>query len=538
MKRKRLNSFYYISIFVILVISTAMFTGCDPEPYNRVNLYVVTFDTKLGNEITEPVEPMTVEEGQSIGFVEAELKEGMEASWKFKRWVDEAGNEYSSSTPVNCDLTLYAQWISIWDGKSTDRGPFSSVSPDDNIIHINTAAELAGLAAYVNDGNNLKGVTVLLENDIDLSDGDWNPIGVYAVKQTERKPFTGNFDGNGHSITGLNVDKDNYSGLFGYIENSNISGLSLSGSVKSTSQYAGGLLGVAVYDEYDQTGYYISDIYSNVNVDSGSAGGIAGEIRIPKENILTVENIHSKGFIAGQSISAGVIASMLLDYRSSVKFENIENTADVIGGSESGIISGIIGEITIKTSEAAISLSNVVNLGTVSNADNIINSHASGLIGYAFYNGGYETESCIEINNSFNHGFISGAINAGGLIGESGISLDIENSGNTNNITATQIAGGIVGFAGTNRIMINSSTNSGDVVSACVAGGILGQTNYWTGHILTFMDTLIECEVIKGDIAGSIVGEVFTDQEEPIDFTGCKISSQLDNLPTVGSYVN
>ena len=54
----------------------------------------------------------------------------------------------------------------------------------------------------------------VLDGDIDLTDylggGSWTPIG------TENVPFTGTFDGNGHSITGLyiNASDSNYQGLF------------------------------------------------------------------------------------------------------------------------------------------------------------------------------------------------------------------------------------------------------------------------------------------------------------------------------------
>lgn len=68
-----------------------------------------------------------------------------------------------------------------------------------------------------------------LAKDIDLTGIEWDPIG-YA--NNEYKKFTGNFNGNGHTIKGLTrrtspimVGVDAYVGLFAIIENATISGI-------------------------------------------------------------------------------------------------------------------------------------------------------------------------------------------------------------------------------------------------------------------------------------------------------------------------
>ncbi|MDR1621892.1 MAG: hypothetical protein LBS00_05915, partial [Synergistaceae bacterium] len=84
---------------------------------------------------------------------------------------------------------------------------------------IDTAAQLAGLAQEVNNGNDgygndCGGVYFKLGGDIALT-GNWTPIGNSA------NPFMGVFDGGGHKITGLNIPRSmglTHAGLFGYIQ--------------------------------------------------------------------------------------------------------------------------------------------------------------------------------------------------------------------------------------------------------------------------------------------------------------------------------
>jgi hypothetical protein len=81
---------------------------------------------------------------------------------------------------------------------------------------IHTAAQMSALGAESNDWDK----HFRLMADIDLSaSGAWpGPIG-YHHSATDRKPFTGVFDGNGHLISGFrwNSTDVNYVGLFGYI---------------------------------------------------------------------------------------------------------------------------------------------------------------------------------------------------------------------------------------------------------------------------------------------------------------------------------
>lgn len=126
-------------------------------------------------------------------------------------------------TALTMSLAGTALAADTWDG-TVGTVP----APVNNVITITTGAQLAGLAANVNDNSNeYAGVTIRLGDDINLNNLDWRPIGIFfAYGNTGNRAFRGIFDGAGHNITGLNVlnDQNNWSArgetaaLFGYIQ--------------------------------------------------------------------------------------------------------------------------------------------------------------------------------------------------------------------------------------------------------------------------------------------------------------------------------
>ena len=109
---------------------------------------------------------------------------------------------------------------------------------------LTTAAELKAFRDFVNSGNT--GACAVLTKDIDLEGEAWTPIG-YASEYDETKAYSGTFDGNGHTISGLNANAV-VNGLFGYTNNAAIKNLTVAGSVGggSCSTAGGGIIGYAV----------------------------------------------------------------------------------------------------------------------------------------------------------------------------------------------------------------------------------------------------------------------------------------------------
>ena len=79
---------------------------------------------------------------------------------------------------------------------------------------ITEAGNLVWLADQVNNQSNyFSGVTITLENDLDMDGVSFTPIG-----NASSKSFCGTFDGNGNTIKKLTVNKSSsYVGLFGHV---------------------------------------------------------------------------------------------------------------------------------------------------------------------------------------------------------------------------------------------------------------------------------------------------------------------------------
>ena len=179
-----------------------------------------------------------------------------------------------------------------WDGKDVNTDWYTKAEDGtgtaDKPYEINTAAELAGLAALVNGtakdaGNNpiaaanFKDKTIKLTADIDLGNQAWTPIGNengFAAKLA----FSGTFNGDGYTVSGLNVPDTYFPGLFGQISASAaVQNLIVKGSVTG---------GDKAYDIWGEAAGVVCDnngtvqncgFYGSVNDEIGlDAGGVAG----------------------------------------------------------------------------------------------------------------------------------------------------------------------------------------------------------------------------------------------------------------------
>ena len=191
---------------------------------------------------------------------------------------------------------------------------------DGSPYQISTAGQLAFLAKEVNSGTNYYGQSFLLTADLDLSAYQWTPIGDYASTDFY---FMGNFDGGGHTISGLTIGTSsnpatfNRAGLFGFYDYGSLTNLTLeNASVYSTSpcSAAGSLVGMCdgmmkncrasgqVTGLGVSTGGLAGMLYStmdgcrssvSVSGDKNEVGGIVGT------NFGTVQNCSVTGSVSG-----------------------------------------------------------------------------------------------------------------------------------------------------------------------------------------------------------------------------------------------
>ena len=285
----------------------------------------------------------------------------------------------------------------------SESGEGRALEPVNGEYQIYTADDLKEFAVIVNGTDSTPAdpdAHAKLMNDIDLSsvcgeniDGDpvsWIPIG-----NSYANAYTGTFDGNGKTISGLyiNNSSDNYQGLFGYVSGT-VQNLSVSGSV-SGGMYVGGVVG---------------------RNNGGSVTGCA-----------------FSGSVSGNRYVGGVVG-----YNSSSTVTNCYNIGEVSGNRDVG---GVVGY-------NSGSVTNCYNTGSVSGPDSGTGNRVGGVVGY---NDG-------TVENCYNTGKVSGNSYVGGVVGDNvGIVKNCYNTGTVTG--TDDYVGGVVGYISGGDGAIASVTN-------------------------------------------------------------------------------
>ncbi len=176
---------------------------------------------------------------------------------------------------------------------------------------IMAASAGSGSVYYISDAEGLNSVrndlygTYYLTQDIDLSNyGEWEPIG------DSSNQFIGQFNGQGHKITGLGINSSERScvGLFGYVYQGTITNLGVESSIKTETDYVGLLTG---------------------EVDFG-----------------TITNCYTAGSVEGKENVGGLIG-----YSLSSHIENCYSRTSITGvkSGESDYLGGLIGYVNSGT---------------------------------------------------------------------------------------------------------------------------------------------------------------------------------------------
>ena len=191
-----------------------------------------------------------------------------------------------------------------------------------------TKTTLQGMKNKRNKEDLLKGYFAL-GSDIDASSTEfWNGGKGFAPVGDNQKHFKGEFNGLGHTISGLVINRQDtdYIGLFGYTENADIRNLGVEGGSVSGQDRVGGLVGYS-YDSTISNCYYTGNVigvnyiggiagYSNVSSnisDSFSGGSVEGASHIGglagyNRNNSSIDSSYSACLVAGTGDYIGGLA--------------------------------------------------------------------------------------------------------------------------------------------------------------------------------------------------------------------------------------
>ena len=332
-----------------------------------------------------------------------------------------------------------------------DSGSFVSLEKVDGVYHVYDAPGLVEWAAK----DDVLTVNVVLENDIDMSGIEWAPVG----SGMQADGYSGDFNGGGKSICGLEVNTEGDAGFFG--------GLASGAKVHDLS-----------FSEAQVTG----------TGDNSSAGVIAGASLgvIEDCNVVSSE-------VSGQY--AGAVTG-----NNSVQV----NRCDAVGVSVTGTFSagGIAGLSYGKIEYCTLSgESRIVASGG--------SSRAGGIVGSTSEEGGVKTSGRV-LKCAVEGAFVSG-VWAGGVAGENGFGIIAQCV--VDGVTLTHASsesnarlGGIAGYNSRGDVVASYSAYSEIGAEGLVSeaeGGVVGYNNNSSANVYGCYSTHVSLlGIVSGDESG------------------------------------
>ncbi len=290
---------------------------------------------------------------------------------------------------LTCDTTYYYRAYAT-NSEATGRGSIQSfVTPHCmSTGSIATCGELADISTDLT-------MTYTLRSDLDCTNAPLEPLG------TTGSPFTGTFDGQGHTITGMTLSGTNDVGLFGVAQGATIRNLGLISVNVSGRNQVGALVGSAK----DTTTLSHCFATGRVNGSSGaSVGGLIGYTN----GTVTIAQSYSTASVTGAPGQYSV-GGLVGQEDAALTITDSYAIGNVIGGNDGGLIGNTNGTVTITNSFASGSVTNRTR-GT----------YAGGLVA--------STSGVLHIMNSYSAGSVSGSGTLGGLLGLSNGSTVLTNS--------------------------------------------------------------------------------------------------------------
>lgn len=338
--------------------------------------------------------------------------------------------------------------------------PLSDYEVIDGVYHIYNADGLMAWASQVD----VLTQSVILENDIDLQDKTWTPVG----SSMDTNGYSGDFDGNGRYIYNLAIASDAGNiGFFGALAK-----------------------GAKVHDVK----------FSNATV-KGNSSSYAGVVVGSSLGMIEDCNVRSSE-VSGQYAGSIVGNNSVQVNRCTVV--DVVVHADVQGGMSGGIAGVSHGKIEYCT----ISGQSLITA-------NGSNSRAGGIVGYSSEESGISTSGRL-LKCAVDGATISGVM-AGGVAGENSFGIVAQCVANRVTVThqssaASTRLGGVVGYNTRGDVVASYSAYStigGLELSSEAMGGIVGYNNNSKADVYGCYSTHVSFQgVVSGDESGigSIAG--------------------------------
>ena len=290
----------------------------------------------------------------------------------------------------------------LWNGAAASSFDSGSGTREDPYRIVN-GAQLAYLSNLINDGNSYySSCYYKLEADILLNETDdfdtwaknppeneWIPIG-YSNSADDHSYFTGTFDGNDHTISGMYISSDrSYTGLFGIIRNGTVKNLTVREAYVEGGAYTGGIAGYFAADASASSGFDYCGFSGVVKSSGNNAGGITGYFRAEGSgNMPSVNACYSSGAVIAGGYAGGIIGVGEADTGSVKIMDSFSNASVTVSVKNGG---GIAGDF--RAADGNAMMLNCYYAGTVTGGENI--GGLSGSAGYVRGEGNVNISFCV-----------------------------------------------------------------------------------------------------------------------------------------------
>ncbi|WP_164885069.1 YDG domain-containing protein [Rubrivivax rivuli] len=367
--------------------------------------------------------------------------------------------------------------------------------------------------------------------DIDASSTATNgftPIGNEAgTSVTTTNAFTGTFEGLGHTITGLTINRSggtaNAVGLFASTNNATLRNFQLVGGAVSGRMFVGAVAG------YTNGSTTLSNVRSSATVTATTTDGSA------------VRAGGLVGLMAGSNAAAGVSDSVATGaVGATVANNTTANVGGLVGEVDAGSLS-----LVRSTGAVTVSLASGTNDVNIT-AGGLVGRHSGGAIANATatgnVSGGRYTGGLVgyldagSLNTVRSDGAVSGSGDAGGLLGYAtgtGSLTTAEARGSvTSSSTTSYSVGGAVGYLALTGAL-SGITAAGNVSGGSFTGGVVGYYNPTTAISAATLGSVNHAT--KTITGGAWVGGFIGYMNQAASVTGLSASSTVVATATGGA---
>ena len=361
-----------------------------------------------------------------------------------------------------------------------------------------------------------------LTKDLDLTGKTQSPIGEPNGKSFGTKESVSIFDGNGHTVKGVDISGGAYAGFFGVVDNVEIRNLTIEGKISGANN-CGGIVA------YAKTRIVIENCINKCSVESSGiyVGGILGCNETLQANpieLIKISNCTNEGTIKAARVVGGIVGVVQRITDGEFLIEKCINNGNVTATSTSGEtkVGGIIGA-TNRGEQSYIVKSFTIT--KCLNTAEVSGSYTVGGIAGEFFgtdssssaryeSAKYHISECMNsgeitstVSGSGTHSYVGGIIGRGSQVG------DIVDCLNIGDIYAeVDYAGGIFGYFGNDFLGAKNNLNRAAVYLNNVAvtdkdyvnsvGGFLPYKPYGVNY---YMGTIQVKKVWKNTTTGATI---------------------------------